>query len=399
MTSNQPVGGDQQKIGVGALSGLRVLDFTQLLQGPLATQILGDLGADVVKVEKPGGEWMRSWGILASETGGEMDSFLAFNRNKRSVTLDLKDPHVCAALLRSSVDFDVVVENFRPGVMGRLGLGYDDFRAHNPAIIYASSSGFGQAGPYVGRPGQDMLVQALAGATTLTGRRDDPPMACGIGIADEYTGMHLSVAILAAVVHRQRTGQGQRVSVDLFSCTVAAQQQELTVFLNHGEPLERADENVGHVGGTAPFGIYTTADGHLALAMMACPQLGEVLGVGWLAEYDTNNKMYVYRDEIHRLLDKLFLTRSTADWLEVLDAADVWCAKVQGYKDLEKDPQVVHNDLIWTIPVGNNDDEFRTVGTPFRFSHTPVQLRRGVPRAGQHNAELLPTLGLGASQS
>jgi crotonobetainyl-CoA:carnitine CoA-transferase CaiB-like acyl-CoA transferase len=378
----------------GALSGLRVLDFTQLLQGPLATQILADLGADVIKVEKPGGEWMRFWGILASETEGEMDSFLAYNRNKRSITADLKEPRVRDALLRASADFDVVVENFRPGVMDRLGLGYEDFRRHNEAIIYASSSGFGQAGPYATRPGQDLLVQALSGLTQLTGRRADGPTACGIGIADEYTGLHLVIAILAAVVHRQRTGEGQRVSVDLFSCTVAAQQQELTVFLNHGEQPQRAEENIGHVGATAPFGIYPTADGYLALAMTPCPRLGEVLGVDWLKEYDTNTKMYRQRDEIHRRLEALFVTQATDHWLGILDPADVWCARVQDYADLETDPQVVHNDLIWTIPVGCDNGTFRSVGTPFRFSRTPARLRSGVPRAGQHNADLLPVLGI-----
>lgn len=398
MTS-EPRASGQQASSEGPLSGLRVLDFTQLLQGPLATQVLADLGADVVKVEKPGGEWMRAWGILASETAGEMDSFLAFNRNKRSVTVDLKDQRVREALLRASSDFDIVVENFRPGVMARLGLAYDDFRAHNPAIIYASSSGFGQGGPYVARPGQDLLVQALTGALQLTGRRDDPPIACGVGISDEYTGMHLAVAILAAVVHRHRTGEGQRVSVDLFSCTVAAQQQELTVYLNHGQPMLRAAENVAHVGGTAPFGIYATADGYLALAMMPCPQLGEVLGVKWLARYDTNAKMYEHRDQIHRDLEDLFRTQPAQHWLAILDKADVWCAKVQDYADLEQDPQVAFNDLIWTVPVGDEGDRFRTVGTPFRFSRTPVQVRRGVPRAGQHNAELLPQLGIDTDRS
>lgn len=378
----------------GPLSHIRILDFSQLLQGPLATQILGDLGADVVKVEKPDGEWMRHWGILDSSTAGEMDSFLAFNRNKRSVTVDLKDESVVKALLAASVDFDVVVENFRPGVMQRLGLGYEDFASVNPTIIYASSSGWGQDGPYVKRPGQDLLVQAATGAMYLTGTDSDSPTPCGIGIADEYTGMHLTTAILAAVVHRQRTGEGQRVSVDLFSCTVAAQQQELTVFLNHGQQLRRPQEAIGHVGGTAPFGTYPTEDGYLALAMMPCPELGKILGVTWLDVYDTNAKMFALRDEIHRLLSAHFATKSTAEWLQILDAADVWCAPVQTYPELESDPQVEHNDLIWTLPVGTDGATFRTVGTPFRFSATPVTVRHGVPTAGQHNQELLPELGL-----
>lgn len=374
----------------GPLSHVRVLDFTQLLQGPLATQILADLGADVVKVEKPGGEWMRHWGILASRTDGEIDSFLAFNRNKRSVTLDLKDPPSVRRLLEWSSDFDVVVENFRPGVMTRLGLGYEDFRRHNPSIVYASSTGYGQDGPYASRPGQDLLIQALSGALFLTGRAQDPPTACGIGVSDEYTGAHLAIGILAALSHRDRTGEGQWVSVDLFSCTVAAQQQELTVYLNHGEPLKRAAEPVGHVGGTAPFGIYATADGHLALAMMPCPELGKVLGVDWLDDYDTNEKMFAQRDEIHRLLAAHFKAATTREWLDLLEPAGVWCAPVQDYEDLQRDPQVLHNDMIWTLPIGTEGATFRTVGTPFRFFGTPLTERRGVPRAGQHNDELLP---------
>lgn len=383
----------------GPLEGVRVLDFTQLLQGPLATQLLADLGADVVKVEKPNGEWMRHWGILGSVTAGEMDSFLAFNRNKRSVAVDLKDPAVVAALLASAPQFDVVVENFRPGVMRRLGLGYEDFAAVAPSIVYASSTGFGQDGPYVARPGQDLLVQALAGAMHLTGRRDDPPTASGVGIADEYTGAHLAVGILAALHHRERTGEGQWVSVDLFSCMVAAQQQELTVYLNHGDVLERAEEPVGHVGGTAPFGVYATADGHLALAMTPCPELARVLDLPWLAQYAELDQMYEHRDEIHRRLSEHLRAKPTAEWLEVLDAADVWCAPVQDYEALLKDPQVVHNDLIWTVPVGDGEETFRTVGTPFRFSRTQPRLRSGVPRAGQHTDELAGELGLPTATS
>lgn len=374
----------------GALAGVRVLDFTQLLQGPLATQILGDLGADVIKVEKPGGEWMRGWGIFASRTHGEVDSFLAFNRNKRSVTVDLKEPGVRERILELGRDADVVVENFRPGVMDRLGLGYADFVSVNPRIIYASSSGYGADGPYKNRPGQDLLVQALAGTLGLTGRAEDPPMACGIGISDEYTGLHLTVAILAALVHRNRTGEGQQVAVNLFSCTVAAQQQELTVWLNHGEPMPRAKENIGHIGGTAPFGIYPTADGHIALAMMHCPTLGAVLGVDWLDPFDTNEQMFAHRDEIHGLLAAHLAGRATEEWLELLDAHDVWCAPVQDYAALERDPQVAHAGLIWDVPLGDGQEQFRTIGSPFTFSRTPVVVRRGVPRAGQHNAELLP---------
>ena len=290
----------------GPLAGIRVLDFTALLQGPLATQVLGDCGADVVKLEKLDGEWMRQWGIFMSRTHGETDAFLAFNRNKRSVEIDLRNPEDLQRVLELIDKADVVVENFRPGVMDRLGLGYDTLCQRNPRLIYAASSGYGRTGPYVKRPGQDYLVQALTGAMWLTGRRDDPPFLMPVAVADQYTGLHLVIGILAALQHRHRTGVGQRVDVDLLSCMLALQQQELTVYFNHGTPFDRPEENVGHPGLTAPCGVYPTQDGYMMLAMFPCPNLGGILGVDWLAEFDTNEKMFAGRDAVHRLLSVHF---------------------------------------------------------------------------------------------
>ena len=369
----------------GPLAGIRVLDFTALLQGPLATQVLADLGADVVKVERIGGEWMRHWGICMSRTHGETDAFLAFNRNKRSIEIDLKDTDDFERLLQLVDRADVVVENFRPGVMDKLGLGYEALRERNPAMIYAASSGYGQSGPYVKRPGQDYLMQALTGLMWLNGRRDDPPFLVGPAATDQYTGLHLVVGILAALQHRNRTGEGQRVDVDLLSCVLAFQQQELTVYLNHGEELVRPVENIGHPGLTAPAGVYPTADGYLLLAMFPCPRLGEILGVDWLAEYDTNEIMYVARDEVYRKLAQHFRDRNTAYWVELLSAQDVWCAPVRKHSDIEQDPQIQHKRLIWEVPIGDNEASFRTVGSPFTFSETPVRIRRGAPRSGQDN--------------
>jgi len=370
----------------GPLAGLRVLDFTALLQGPLATQILADLGADVVKIERTGGEWMRHWGICMTRTHGETDAFLAFNRNKASIEIDLKDPQDFEKLLELADKADMVVENFRPGVMEKLGLGYESLRKRNPSLIYAASSGYGQTGPYVDRPGQDYMVQALTGLMWLNGRRDDPPFLIGPAATDQYAGVHLVIGILAALHHRDRTGEGQRVDVDLLSCVLAFQQQELTVFLNHGEELERPVENIGHPGLTAPAGVYQTEDGYLLLAMFPCPRLGEILGVDWLAGYDTNEKMYEARDEVYRKLAKHFLQAPTEYWIDLLSAQDVWCAPVRHHGDIENDPQIAHKQLIWEVPVGEDGDTFRTVGTPFTFSATPVTVRRGAPRCGQDSA-------------
>ena len=300
----------------GALSHLRILDFTALVQGPLATQILGDLGADVIKFERLDGEWSRHWGIGNGRTHGELDSFLAFNRNKRSVAVDLKDPATRERILALAEDADVVVENFRPGVMDRLGLGYADFAARNQAIVYACSSGWGQTGPYVTRPGQDMLAQAASGIHFFQGTRDLPPTPIGIGVADLFTGLYLVVAILAAVSHRQETGEGQRVEVDLFSCVTALQQQELTYFLSHGSIPERPTRNLGAVFVTAPFGTYATADGHLVIAMTPCPVLAEALDLPEIAVFDTNEKMLEHREAIYDLVAARLATDTTANWID-----------------------------------------------------------------------------------
>jgi crotonobetainyl-CoA:carnitine CoA-transferase CaiB-like acyl-CoA transferase len=377
----------QADVRPGPLSGLRVLDFTALLQGPLATQILADCGADVVKLEKRNGEWMRQWGIFMARTHGETDAFLAFNRNKRSVEIDLRDPQDRERILELVDRADVVVENFRPGVMDRAGLGYEILGERNPRLIYAAASGYGRTGPYADRPGQDYLVQALTGAMWLTGRRADPPLLFGAAIADQFTGLHLVIAILAALQHRERTGVGQRVDVDLLSCMLAVQQQELTVFLNHGGSMERPVENVGHPGITAPCGVYATSDGYLMLAMFPCPKLGEILNVDWLAPYDTNEKMFAARDSVHRLLSAHFLSRSTQYWIDLMSAHDVWCAPVQSYADLERDPQIAHKKLIWDVPYAESGSTYRTVGSPFAFSAGDVGVRRGAPRSGQHTDE------------
>jgi crotonobetainyl-CoA:carnitine CoA-transferase CaiB-like acyl-CoA transferase len=375
----------------GALSHLRILDFTALVQGPMATQVLGDLGADVVKLERPEGEWSRHWGIGNARTHGELDSFLSFNRNKRSVTVDLKDAESRAKILELAKTADVVVENFRPGVMDRLGIGYDTLREINPRIIYACSSGWGQSGPYRARPGQDMLAQATSGLLYLTGRRDDPPTGVGAGVADLYTGLHIVIAILAAVVYRDQSGEGQRVEVDLFSCVTALQQQELTYFMSHGSLPERASRNMGSIFASAPFGIYETRDGYVVIAMTPCPVLAQAIDLPEIARFDSNQLMVEHRDEIYDRVAARLATDDSSVWIERLLEKDVWCAMVQDYKALMEDPQMLHNGLIWDVPVGPEGADqvsFRAVGSPITMSVTPPIIRNGVPRLGQHTDEI-----------
>ena len=377
----------------GALNGIRVLDFTALVQGPMATQILGDLGADVIKFEREGGEWSRHWGVGNGRTHGELDSFLAFNRNKRSVTADLKSPDVREAILELAATSDVVVENFRPEVMSRLGLGYEDFKRVNPAIIYACSSGWGQSGPYVARPGQDMLAQATSGLMHMTGQEGDPPIGVGVGIADLYTGLHIVIGVLAALAHRSSTGEGQRVEVDLFSCVTALQQQELTYYMSHRSLPPRPERNVASRFATAPFGIYPTHDGHLVIAMTPCPIIAVALGLPEIAQFDTNELMLEHRIEIYDTIAARLAEDSTAAWIEKLLAHDVWCATVQDYEALLADPQLAHNGLVWQVPVGDDGPLFSTIASPISLSVTPTVVRRGVPRLGEHTNEVFAPSG------
>ncbi|MBE0559033.1 MAG: CoA transferase [Proteobacteria bacterium] len=376
-------------MGSSALEGVRVLDFTALVQGPMDTQILGDLGADVIKFEREEGEWSRHWGIGNGRTHGEVDSFLAFNRNKKSVAVDLKAPEVRSAIFKLLESADVVIENFRPGVMDRLGYGYEDLRKVNPKIVYACSSGWGQTGPYHDRPGQDMLAQAMSGLIQLSGQQGNPPIGMGVGLVDLYSGMHLVVGILAALLYRARSGEGQRIEVDLFSCATALQQQELTYYLSHEYLPERPDRNTTSRFVTAPFGIYPVADGHIVIAMTPCPLLARAIDIPEIAAFDTNELMLEHRTYIYDAVAKRVSTLTKDYVISALLEHDVWCAPVQDYEALLADPQFAHNGLVWNVPIGENGPEYRTVASPISMSVTPPAVRYGAPRLGEHTREVL----------
>ena len=376
-----------------ALEGVRVLDFTQMMMGPWATQFLGDLGADVIKIERPGvGEWERGLPAMGDLLDGQSPFFLAMNRNKRSVSLNLKDPRAREIVFRLAHDAALVVENFRPGVMARLGLGYEDLASVNPSIVYVSGSGFGQTGPYVDRPGQDLLIQAMSGLAAYGGRADDLPTPSGSSIVDASTALLLAFSSIVGLVHALRTGEGQHIDVSLFDTAVALQCQEIAAFLNMERRFERSEAGIAGAWLSAPFGIYRTADGHLALAMGSLAELGELLDEPRLAHRDDPRRAYDERDEIYGIVQERLTERTTEEWLEVLATKDVWCAPVQSFEQVVDDPQVVHNDLLTTVrhPDGG---ELRTVGIPMRFSVTPGTIRSGPPAVGQHTDEVLAAAG------
>jgi crotonobetainyl-CoA:carnitine CoA-transferase CaiB-like acyl-CoA transferase len=377
----------------GALEGVRVLDFTQMMMGPWATQFLGDLGADVIKVERPvTGEWERGLRAMGQLLDGDSPFFLAMNRNKRSLTLNLKDPRARDAVKRLSATSDLVVENFRPGVMDRLGLGYADLRTINPSIVYVTGSGFGPDGPYVDRPGQDLLIQSMSGFAAYGGRRDDPPTPAGSSIVDASTALLLAFSAMVGLFHRARTGQGQRIDVNLFNTAIALQCQELAAFLNLPDRWERSEAGIGGAWLSAPFGIYRTADGHIAIAMASLTVLAELLGLPELEAYDDEDRAYNERDDVYRLIQARLVERASNEWLDLLATRDVWCAPVSRFEDLIDDPQVAHNELLTTVERPNGEP-MRVVGVPIRLSETPGTVRSGPPAVGQHTAEVLASVG------
>jgi crotonobetainyl-CoA:carnitine CoA-transferase CaiB-like acyl-CoA transferase len=371
----------------GPLTGLVVADFAQLAQGPFATQMLGDLGAEIIKIEPIKGDWMRHWSMANLFIEGAGASFLSFNRNKRSIAIDLKNPRGQEVALRLIDRADIVIENFRPGVMDRLGLGYETLAARNPRIIYCASSGWGQTGPYVTRPGQDLLVQAVAGVGYLNGTADQPPQGVAVGIADFTAGFHIVYGVLAALYARDQTGRGQRVDVNLLNSILNLHIQELSLYLNGAGLPQRSRSEIPSPYLGAPYGFYETADGYIAIAMNPIDKLARLIGIEGYEDHPESQIMEG-RDEVRADFQNGFLKKSTQEWLDLLLTEDIWCAPVNDFAAVEADPQVRENEMIveWEHPKAGT---VRGVGIPVKFSDTPGEIRRHAPLLGEHTEEIL----------
>jgi crotonobetainyl-CoA:carnitine CoA-transferase CaiB-like acyl-CoA transferase len=391
----------------GPLEGVRVLDFTERMQGPYGTQILADLGAEVIKVERrvsltvdgrpderygPNGRY----GQDPADTSFYAAGFLAANRNKKSVTVDLKNSEGKAVIERLVEQSDVVYENFRPGVMDRLGIGYQDCARINPSVIYASAYGFGSDGPYLRRPGQDVLVQAIGGFGAMNAAADGRPTPVGMSITDLLGGMNGAIAVLAALRHRERTGEGQRVEVNLLASAIAAQSEQAVHFLNTdvGEP-DRGTVMHAHPYIPAPYGFYATKDGYLALSSgRQIPELSRILGLPELTtdpRFITPSARNDHREAFEKLLEEALQQKTTAEWLELMDPDEMFVAPVKTFGDAFTDEQVVQQGMVATIdsPVG----ELRLPAPPYKLSRTPASVRTAPPRHGEHTEEVLEAAG------
>ena len=377
------------------LNGLTVVDFSQFLSGPLCGLRLADLGARVIKIERPDvGDLCRNLYLSDTEIDGDNSLFHAINRNKESVTADLRNEDDRAALRALLVDVDVVIQNFRPGVIERQGFGYEDVKSYNPRIIYGSISGYGETGPWKDLPGQDLLAQARSGLLWLTGSADDAPMPMGLAVADMLAGNALAQGILGALVGRGIHGRGALVQTSLLEATLDFQFEVLSTHLNDGNRLpKRSGVNGAHAYLGAPYGVYETADGFLALAMTPSLRvLADLLGTDRLTDYfDDPNVMITKRDEIKTILAQTLKTGTTHNWLAVLQPADIWCSEVLSWSQMRASEAYKLLDFEQTI-LRNGTVRLETLRSPIRLDGATLKSQVAAPELGQHTESVLSPL-------
>ena len=378
-----------------ALEGIRVLDLTRALAGPFCTLMLGDNGADVIKVEIPGtGDDTRKWG--PPFIGEESAYYLSINRNKRSLTLNLQDAQAQEVFMKLAKDIDVVVENFTPGVMGRFGLDYDAVKAVSPKVVYCSISGFGQDGPYRNRPAYDQIMQGVGGLMSITGEPDGEPQKIGIAVTDIGAGMWSAFAIMAALHHREKSGEGQYIDISMLDAQVAWLTYQAAFFFANGE----APKRMGAAHPTlVPYQAFMCNDGKYINVAVGSERIWGRFCQGMGREdlkdhpdYATNSVRVNHRGAMVSMLQEIFLTRPVAEWVEELQAANVPCGPINDLADVFADPQVLARNMYLEMPHPTLGS-IKQTGLPIKFSLTPGGLDRHPPLLGEHNQEILQSLG------
>lgn len=378
------------------LEQLLVVDFSQFLAGPSASLRLADLGARVIKVERPeGGDLCRSLYVSNLELDGDSTIFHTINRNKESFAADLKDPSGRAVVRDLVSRADVVIQNFRPGVMERIGFHYEAVREYNPRVVYGEVTGYGKTGPWRDKPGQDLLAQSLTGLPWLNGDASQPPVPFGLAIADMFAGAHLVQGILACLVRRGITGQGGKVEVSLMESVLDFQFEVITTHLNDGGlPPARSGINNAHAYLGAPYGIYATADGYLALAMGSVSRLGELLGCQELLQYTDVKSYFTERDQIKKILAHHLAGQTTGHWLSILEPADFWCSDVLTWRQLMEHEAFQVLDFVQVV-TRRDGVSLPTTRCPIRIDGEIYKSPKGAPTLGQHTAQILAELASG----
>lgn len=382
------------------LEGIRVLDLTRALAGPFCTLMLGDYGADVIKIEIPGtGDDTRHWG--PPFIGEESAYFLSINRNKRSLTLNFKEPRAIEIFLKLVNESDVVVENFTPGVMERFGLGYDKLKEVNPKIVCCSISGFGQDGPYKNRPAYDQIMQGISGLMSITGEPDGEPQKIGIAVTDIGSGMWAAFAIMAALHHRHGHGAGQYIDVSMLDSQVAWLTYQAAYFFANNE----APKRLGAAHPTlVPYQAFMCSDGKFVNVAVGSERIWERFcqaikreDLKDNPEYATNGDRVRNRSVIVPMLQEYFLTRPSADWVTDLQAANVPAGPINDLADVFADPQVLHRNMLQEMPHPTLKS-IKQTGLAIKFSDTPGGLDRHPPLLGEHNREILEGLGYSTTE-
>lgn len=378
------------------LDGLLVLDFSQFLAGPSAALRLADLGATVIKVERPKtGELGRQLFISDLAFDGESALFHTINRNKKSYAANLKNPDDLAKVKKLIAKADVMIENFRPGVMQRLGLGYETAKEINPRLIYASVTGYGPEGAWKDLPGQDLLIQSRSGVAWLTGNATQGPVPFGVSIADLMTGAHLTQGVLACLLRRGVTGKGARVEVSLLESILDMQFEYFTTHLNDGgKPPQRSKVNNASAYLGAPYGVYRTADGYMALSMGDIVRLGEILDCKELAAFSDSSEWFARRDEIKAILADHLPSQSTQYWLDRLTPADYWCAPVLDWSQLTREDGFKALEMVQELE-RENGARLKTTRCPIRIDGEKLYSPKVAPRPGEDTSEIDKNYDLG----
>jgi len=383
----------------GPLDGLKVFDLTRILAGPHCTQILGDLGAEIIKIERPKvGDDTRNFAppYLRDENGAdtaESAYFAGTNRNKRSVTLNLSDPEGQALARRLIAQCDVLVENFKTGALAKYGLGFEDLRAEFPRLVYCSITGFGQTGPYASRPGYDALIQAMGGVMSLTGEPDGAPMKIGVSIADMMSGMYAGMSILAAVRHQQITGEGQHIDISMLDCHVAWLANQGMSYLATGEIPERLGNMHPSI---VPYQVMPSADGHFVLSVGNDPTFERFCGVADCTELLDDDRFRTaperVRNRVHvtEVLNDITRSRPSAWWLAALEKAQIGCGPINNLAEVFDDPQVKAREMVIEMDhPATGKAPAKLIASPIKMSGTPVTYRKPPPLLGQHTEEVL----------